>query len=95
MSIFSRKKELYTVKRRLVGPNFECNVPETCHFETSDCRIVFSLMHEAEAVAAHNLGFWVTYPEIRRRDGSLVDYGRTVRAHIGLEHFWICPAHIK
>jgi len=95
MSICGRKKDqMYIVKRRLVGPSFECDVPETYHFEKSDCRIVFSLMHEAEAVVAHNLGFGVTYPEIRRNDGSFVDYQRTVQAHVGLEHFWICPARI-
>ncbi|TSC62404.1 MAG: hypothetical protein G01um101448_314 [Parcubacteria group bacterium Gr01-1014_48] len=83
------------VKRRLVGPTWTYDVPETYHFETSDCRIVFSLIREAEAVAGYNLGFNVNYPEIRRDDDSLVNFQKTVHAHVGLEHIFTCPARIE
>ena len=90
-----RKKQLYIVTRRLVGPDWECVPPQTYHHEANDCRMVFTLMREAETVQQLNLGFRLAYSEIKRQDGTLVDFTRTVQSHVGLEHFWRCPDTIK
>jgi len=76
--------KLYTVKERLVSPAGEDLVYTIYCYEKNDCRLVFSLIKRVERLGQD--GFKISFLEIKRADGSLVDFSKTVQAHTGTVH---------
>lgn len=86
------RKQLHTYRvTHIIKKPFE-EVRETYHrLALNDCRLVFGLQAYA-ATLWEEYSWVVSLVEIRRVDGSIVNFAETVNNHVGGEHFFrSCP----